>query len=354
MSRVRSFRRLLPWSIAFALTRLTMGCASGGDADNDTGQNDSGVPSEVSVTPTDGPAGTDAPHLGGDGSADARQDSDSATQDGAGDGTKSDSGGDTSTDSPADTAPDATDAADTGAKDTSPADTSPTDSPADTGTKDTGTPDTGGCVPVTLNDGDNDGGACPAPVTGSCGMGDIAGFSPTWIPPSGYEQGLCTSAQMDSIYNGCLASGATETTCNTAATAAPDCYGCIFTMEGTSPAGPIIETNNGVLEVNQAGCIALLEPCNLTCAEEVAASVQCEDTACETNCPVTDTTSLDNFETCEETAATCDPNGCDTYATEAACSNAITGASHPASVCLSGAMFEDLYNAVVPVFCGSP
>jgi hypothetical protein len=345
MVRVRSFRRLLPWTLAFLLTRLTMGCASGGDADNGVNGGDSGVSPDTGVM-NDAPPGTDAPRLGGDGgSTDAKPGSDAASQDGTGDSTKPDSEGDAAaeTDSPSDVA-------DTSTKDTLP------DSPPDTASKDTSTPpDTGStCVPVTLNDGANDGGACPAPVTGTCGMGDIAGFSPTWIPPSGYEQGLCTPTQIDDIYDGCLASGATTATCTAAESAAPGCYSCIFTMEGSSPAGPILETNNGVLEVNQAGCIALLEPCNLTCAEELSASVQCEDDACETNCPVTDTTSLDNFETCEETAASCDPNGCDTYATEAACSTELTGSTHPASVCVSGTTFEDLYNAVVPLFCGSP
>ena len=81
-------------------------------------------------------------------------------------------------------------------------------------------------------------------------------------------------------------------------------------------------------------------------------SFQCENAACETNCPVTDTTSLDNFETCETTAANCDPNGCDVFATESTCASELTGKTHPASVCVTATTFEDYYNAVVPVFCG--
>jgi hypothetical protein len=323
-----------------------MGCAAGGSLTDLSGQDSGTSPPDGNVT-TDSPSGGDAPHLGGDGSADTKPSSDTASDsasDAASDEAKTDSGGDSASDTS-----DAAAEADASAKDTGPADTakdSPPDAPKDTST------DTSTCVPVTLNSGTNDGGTCPAPVSGSCGMGDVAGFSPTWIPPSGYHQGLCTTTQIDDIYTGCLASGATDTTCSAAESAAPGCYDCIFTMEGTSPYGPIIETNNGVLEVNQAGCIALLEPCNTTCAEEVNAAAECESAACESNCPVTDNTSLDNFENCEATAASCDPNGCDTFATESTCENELTGASHPASICVSETDFEDFYNDVVPVFCG--
>jgi hypothetical protein len=246
--------------------------------------------------------------------------------------------------------------ADTGATDSgSIKDTGPIDTgPPDTGSvKDTGA-DTSTCEPVTLNNGDNDGGSCPAPVVDTCAMGDVAGFTNTWVPPSGLHQGVCSSMAMDGVYTGCLASGATETSCNDAATTYADCYNCVITFEGMSATyGPLIDTNNDLVEINVAGCIALLEPCNLTCAEEVQAASECENAACESNCPISTTASVTAFDTCEDTAASCDPNGCDTFATQATCADELTGAGHPASICVATyATFADYYDAVVPVFCG--
>jgi hypothetical protein len=327
MSRVRWFRRASLLACVLALAGSTVACAAGGD-DEELPDAFGGTPPADTGTGADVPSGADAPHFGGDAAVDSpTTQSDGGAHDGAttGDG-----------------------ASDGGATDSSAMDTSATDTAA----KDTATSDGSTCVAVTLNSGTNDGGVCPDPVSGTCGMADIAGYTPTWIPPTGYHQGLCTSAQIDAFYNDCFASGATETTCEAEITAAPDCYDCIFSDETAASYGPIIDLSNGISEINEAGCIALLEPCNLTCAEEVLGSFQCENAACETNCPVTDTATLDAFDTCEDTAAACDPDGCDVFVTEATCASELTGAAHPASVCTSATTFEDYYNAVVPVFCG--
>jgi hypothetical protein len=361
--RARSFRRLLGWVALVALLGLAAACASGGE-DGDVPESGGALPDSAAsgdgMTLSDGSTGSDAgrdgPRLGSDSGndsgldagLDAENKSDSTSHEGGADTGSVDSG-------TKDSATEDSEAMDSGVIDGS-HDSGPADSGVkETAPPDTGPPDTGSsCVPVTLNDGANDGGACPAPVTMSCGMGDVAGFSPTWIPPSGYHQGLCTATEIDDIYDDCLASGATTASCDAEASAAPNCYDCVFSFESSSPSsyGPIIDTSNGVLEINVAGCIALLEPCNSTCAEEVQGALECENAACETNCPVTGTITLDSFDECEETAASCDPHGCDTFATEANCESELTGAAHPASVCWNQPSFVDYYDSIVPLFCG--
>jgi hypothetical protein len=58
--------------------------------------------------------------------------------------------------------------------------------------------------------------------------------------------------------------------------------------------------------------------------------------------------SLTAFDNCTTTVDGCDPGGCAQYFNGEACSNNDTG---PGSVCFAGASFEDLFLAVVPVFC---
>ncbi len=258
---------------------------------------------------------------------------------------------------------------DTGAKDTSPpldstlmdsgTDTKPP--PKDTGVKDTSLPDTSSCVAVTVTAGTPTT-TCPAPVTGTCGMGDVSAFSPSWVPPSGYHLGLCTTTQITSIYTDCFGPLATSTKCTKIMSTASACYGCLVTMEGSSSYGPLISTSGGIVSVNQGGCIDLLEPCNKPCAEAALGAFQCENAACETNCPVTSGTpypdggsEFHSYEGCVDTSINCDPDGCSSYYTEATnCGMLLTGTSHPASICVATttSTFKGLYDAIAPVFCG--
>jgi hypothetical protein len=245
---------------------------------------------------------------------------------------------------------------DSSSKDSGAGDTS---KPKDSGAKDTAPPDTGTCVAVTVSDA---GGVPPTtcPATGTtCGsMTSIAGFTPTSIPPTPATTTSCTTAEITAIYDACL----NQTTQSTAActkiqTTDATCYGCIFTDEGAASYGPVISsTNGGLVFLNQAGCIDLLEPCNDACAVAYQAAFQCENAACEGNCPtITTMAESQSYQYCVEDAGTCDPGGCDEYLTEFSnCGMLLTGASHPASVCAgtSASTFATLFKAIVPVFCG--
>jgi hypothetical protein len=226
--------------------------------------------------------------------------------------------------------------------------------PNDAGTDSTSSGDGSTCVTVTTGTGANDGGTCPAPVNGTCGMGSLSGFTPTWIPPSGYHQGKCTLAEIQTVFDDCWGTNADPIAC--ANDQGSGCYACLVTEElGSSAYGPLIATQNDALvNINVAGCLALLEPCNQACATAIADDFACDNAACEANCPVNSQTSYNRYVACEATADGC-KTGCDTYATEATqCTSQILGAQHPGSICMSAnhQAFTDYYAAVAPVFCG--
>jgi hypothetical protein len=211
--------------------------------------------------------------------------------------------------------------------------------------------DAGNCKAVTVPSGNGGAGACPSPTSSSCAPGGLSGFTASAPAPLPMP-GACSSTQPQKLYNDCLGTNATMAKCNADATNDATCYNCIFGSLVTDAAwGPIVSASNGLVHINAGGCLSILEPCNAACATANEEDLQCEVTACSANCPVSTQADLDNYDTCIETADTCDPGGCATYYTASQCSTSITGAAHPGSVCFSGATFEANFLNIVPVFC---
>ncbi len=242
---------------------------------------------------------------------------------------------------------------DSGTKDTgSPSDSgNPGDSgqPADSGApldsgRDSAPPpvDSG---PPPQDSGGGDVNMCPPPVTGMCGPGDITGFAPNWKPPTGSHQGLCTSTNISDVWTYCFSTSADPISCQTLTNA--NCLSCIVTNESASTWGPLVNQPNGVVAINAGGCIDLLDSANLACAKSVEADYQCENASCETNCPVTDSTSLAAFDTCTMTADGCQ---CATYANAATTCTAALPAGD--SNCLNEPSFHAFYTFYATLFCG--
>jgi hypothetical protein len=216
-------------------------------------------------------------------------------------------------------------------------------SPLDAGVRDAG--DAG--------DGGADAAACPPPMSGTCSPGNVTGLQPAWKPPKGPPSGQCTTTQMTSYFSQCQSASSTVATCTSWRTANATCGACLESRENDAKYGAVIYLTNGVTQINVPGCIALLEPCNLTCAEEYQAALTCESAACEPTCPVgTDPASLTAYQNCTGVADGC---GCAAFASAATtCSNQIKGPLHPAaSVCLDAPDFQTYFNQVAPVFCGN-
>ena len=182
-----------------------------------------------------------------------------------------------------------------------------------------------------------------------CTPQSVGGFTPTWVGTTGSNQNKCTPAQTAAVYTGCLATGATNATCNAAFAANPVCAGCIFTPDTATLYGPVIELSNGVVSINQAGCVALADVAETQCGHTMQAQTQCEDKSCKTNCPVTDQASFTAYQTCVTSS---DTGGCASYKSAATtCENAISFFSN-AQTCFTGTTFQQLYTNVVPIFCG--
>jgi hypothetical protein len=218
--------------------------------------------------------------------------------------------------------------------------------PKESGTKDTSTPvDTGpppACTTVTVDMTTTGDSMCPAPVTGSCGAGSIT-VTPTAHLPTAAKQGVCTAAEMQTLFNNCLNGG-------TGACTQDPCYKCIFTDQAAAAWGPVVLSTDNLAQMNVGGCLQLLEPCNSACAATFEEDLECEQEACGTNCPIT--TSTTGYNNCAMSVDSCVP-GCASYYAGTGCQGQITGAGHPGSVCFASTDFQTQYNTIVPLFCGN-
>lgn len=190
----------------------------------------------------------------------------------------------------------------------------------------------------------------------SCVPADVSTFQPpTYVPASGASQGKCTPAQITTFYDDCLAPNSTQTTCApfNGATATPEnkaCYVCIITRDTDTKYGPVVE-HKGVVSVNIPGCMELRDgSAGLVCAKAYQAADGCSRAACAANCPVIDDASFQLYLACVQQASA---NGCKSYQQGAACaaSKSDSGTTG-AGICFRGQSFHDLYDSVVPIFCG--
>ena len=191
---------------------------------------------------------------------------------------------------------------------------------------------------------------CPAPGSSACTPANVAGFTPIWRQPTGAHQGACTSTQLTDYFAQCQASAATTTTCSNWRSSNAACDACLETRESAPQYGPIVILDNGTVQINVPGCVALLEPCNVACATAYQAAFMCEAAACEPGCPATSSASwFMSYQACATTADGC---GCEKYTAASACVSSLVGPLHPASACLSGNNFQEYYAEVAPLFCG--
>jgi hypothetical protein len=226
--------------------------------------------------------------------------------------------------------------------------------PADSGAPavDSGKPpakDSGG-TPI----GDDSGSADDA--ASACVPADETGFTATWHPAKAHTDS-CTSAQIDA-YHKCLQDGQTQASpasCTpfngTNATAANKaCVACILTQDTAASYGPIV-VHKGTIEMNVPGCLAVAtsDLGGTGCAGKYQAASACRNASCSANCPVTDDASFQLEQQCEQAAAA---GTCKTFEDAAGCADALVEAGGAPAACLAGQSFDDLYTAIVPIFCG--
>jgi hypothetical protein len=189
----------------------------------------------------------------------------------------------------------------------------------------------------------------------ACAPADETGFKPTWhaAKPAASQ---CTQAQIDA-YHQCLKDGQTQqspASCapfgTNATTANKNCVTCILTQDTAAAYGPIV-VHKGTIEMNVPGCLAVAtnDPQGTGCAGKYQAASECRLASCAANCPVTDDASFQAEQSCEQAAAA---GTCKSFEDAAACADGLVEAGGAPAACLSGQSFDDLYNAIVPIFCG--
>jgi hypothetical protein len=184
-----------------------------------------------------------------------------------------------------------------------------------------------------------------------CAPGNVSSFTPPAYVPAARHAGACAGTDIADYYTACLDTTSTQMTCSTFTTAKAACSSC---LEGPSTASSwtaVVDTPNGIASVNLGGCMELAGGANgLACAKSAQKADACSDAACSPTCKVTDDASLQLYEACAQQA---DANGCSTYAQALqTCETAEAATDGGDSICLTGQTFQDLYNAVAPVFCG--
>ena len=199
-----------------------------------------------------------------------------------------------------------------------------------------------------------------------CAPGDVSSFTPTWRPPSGAHQAKCTAAQIDAFYTACLADTATQATCapfgKDGGPSDRACALCLVSKPSDATLGPIVVyplSAGSALEIDFAGCVALVDPSAVECAKAYQAGVECEHAACDTSCRGDDSVAFDRYTGCRGAA---NVGECNAYTKPGQCvlslgadagDGGADDAGNATSRCLvAGTTFAELYRAIAPLFCG--
>lgn len=198
-----------------------------------------------------------------------------------------------------------------------------------------------------------DAGADAAPDATTCEPPDIASFvPPAYVPPTAAYQGLCTPQQIDAYFAACLSLSHTQASCDAisgsnASAIDRACAACILTKSTDVAYGPII-THAGVVSINVAGCMALVDANGgASCARAYQVETACEDFMCGHPCPV----DMCNFMCYPQCVQSVRRNECTRYANAAACADVEADAGAP--FCFGPMTFEEYYARIVPLFCGT-
>jgi hypothetical protein len=154
----------------------------------------------------------------------------------------------------------------------------------------------------------------------SCQPGDVPAVPPTAYVHAAAPRDACRPGAggdpTTAIYDTCFGPLASATACQTLVSgpAIAGCWQCIETSMRAGAYGPVLTDSEGFIAPNVAGCIELEDPTALGCAKSLQAKAQCDQTACEANCPLSGaplSASLAAYEECTDHA---DLGGCMKFA----------------------------------------
>ncbi len=163
-------------------------------------------------------------------------------------------------------------------------------------------------------------------------------------------ENVCSSQQISDYYASCLDSGTSSSTkCQSFTTANASCVACLVTPESAPSWGALIAVENGaILDINEAGCIAIVtgDSSSTSCAQKLASAIECDGAACVAQCPITDGSSFALFEQCLQSA---NAGGCSKFL--AAECDADAGNF---SQCIVTGSFQAAFLSIAPMFCSAP
>jgi hypothetical protein len=175
----------------------------------------------------------------------------------------------------------------------------------------------------------------------------------------GVQPSACNALLLNDYYASCLGPNASQDVCNQTWGAGEDaahatCQSCIVTPSSASHWGALVDYGTGgdggaggTVSINVAGCVEILDPAQLTCAMSVQLADECQHTACDPGCPVSDMASFADWQACISASA---QGVCLGYLQSASCVNSEDAG--PASLCVTGQAFQDEFMAIATVFCG--
>jgi len=190
------------------------------------------------------------------------------------------------------------------------------------------------------------------PALGRCSPKDVSAFEPRWTPPAKFRH-VCTEEQILAL-TPCATFKASKKECARfldGPEADVTCAECVITADIDPAWGPLVYPFPAADRyfVNEAGCIARLDPSQEECAKDRQAALDCIGAACLETCYGDPKASKEEKTACTEAAML---GGCKPYVERSiSCRIAIEEAQSPATACFVD-LNDDGLRAIVRLFCG--
>lgn len=208
-----------------------------------------------------------------------------------------------------------------------------------------------GCTPTFDDASLSPASLCPASEAGSAGCAPLAPIDSSvlrWMPVK--PRKACTSQDIDAFVNACATADASSVACGAFMTDNLTCYECI--IPANPGYGAVIQLGEYSF-LNIGGCVAALDPCNVSCGIAIEQLSECQSAACGTPCR---SATVSDREACPTQAESCP---CLAYHDEVhRCEAAILAADGGAARCFSSITSLTTYGQnlkpIAQALCGMP
>lgn len=197
----------------------------------------------------------------------------------------------------------------------------------------------------------SDAGATPE-TSVTCAPADVTNFSPTFPSSLELHRGACTPEHIAAYYRECLGAEASAAKCSAFTSSGwsyARCVECLQPAPSTGVLGAVID-DHGTRRANVAGCVegSTNSTIVFACGHAIRAKLECTNAACVENCRITDRYSSIAFDECVKAS---EKTACAKYVkAAAACVQALEG---EAMACTAGKTFDEQYQNVATLMCGS-